>query len=309
MIALIASAALGLYVFLPGFLFDKLSGPFYRVKNFQRTHEEKIAAGIIVALIPFLFTVLFSWTVPYVGHHPLELDNDQATKIEDYRTFFAAAYSDEFFKDNRALCWKAFDRVMSRQGRFLAWNYLFLAIEILMFTVLTKSYGRLKHRRLLGKFIARVLLRNISEWHILLTNFTFHPNEKRAVLVDVMTRDNHLYSGTIAEYFVTKDATLSGLLLKSASRFKYSEMQDDREKQKGKPIENYWKAIPGANLYLPVDNVASINIRYEAREVNIPELIIKALEGFGAKNVKVTMANPASASAPPVAKASSSSAD
>lgn|ERR1017187_1847842 len=57
MIALIASALLGLYVLLPVFLFDKAAEPFVRLKRHERSKTEELVVGILIAGIPFCFHV------------------------------------------------------------------------------------------------------------------------------------------------------------------------------------------------------------------------------------------------------------
>src|SRR5256886_10774704 len=64
MIALIASALLGLYVFVPYIFFHRASSLFIRLKKFQRTKTEEVVAGGIVAGLPFAATFLllsFGW--------------------------------------------------------------------------------------------------------------------------------------------------------------------------------------------------------------------------------------------------------
>jgi hypothetical protein len=52
MLALIASALLGLYIFAPYIFFHRVSSLFIRLKKFQRTETEEIVAGIQAYMAP-----------------------------------------------------------------------------------------------------------------------------------------------------------------------------------------------------------------------------------------------------------------
>jgi hypothetical protein len=264
MFALIASAALGLYIFLPDFLFDKLAAPFAELKRHQRTKLEEITAGVVVAAIPFALTWFLSQHVWLVGHWPFAVNEAVTNKVADYKLIFAAAYRDEFFIQNQGRVWDALSHVRWHQLRFLCWNYFFLLLEISVVIVLTSNYGRWKNNWFYRQFITSWLLRRVSEWEILLTSFVFPPSERRIVVVDAMTSDGHLYSGNAGAYFLDREGDLSGLLLKNCKRFRYAQLQEDRQRAE-KPIETqkYWTPIPGANFYISSDKIVTLNIRYE----------------------------------------------
>jgi hypothetical protein len=264
MIALIASALLGLYVFLPYIFFHRVSSLFIRLKKFQRTKTEEIVAGAIVAGLPFAATLLL-FSIGWIGGCcvPYALVDSQGQKVSDYRTVFDAAYSDHYFSDHEQATWDALDRVYKRQTDFLSWNYSFLLIETLAFVLLTKYYWNLKEYGIYSWFAATILLPAVSEWHILLTDFTFPPYEKRSVKADIMSKDDMLYRGDVEQYFLDSAGDLSGLLLKNAQRFQYEKLKEERKSGVAKDTEQYWRVIlGGGNFYLPNSNIASLNIRY-----------------------------------------------
>jgi hypothetical protein len=293
MIALIASALLGLYVFAPYIFFNRVSSLFIRLKKFQRTKTEEVGAGIIVAGLPFAATLFLFWIGAIGGCCvPFPMADSPAKKISDYRMVFDAAYSDHYFTDHEQATWDALDRVYKRQTDFLSWNYFFLLLETAGFIFLTKYYWKLKEYRIYGWFAARVLLPAVSEWHILLTDFTFPPDEKRSVKADIMSKDDMLYRGDVEQYFLDFAGDLSGLLLKNAQRFQYERLKDDRKSGGLKETEEYWKVIlGGGNFYLPNNNIASINIRYKLAEGEYEKAISDAVKRLmtlkGVSNVNV----------------------
>lgn len=291
MIALIASALLGLYVFAPYIFFQRVSSLFIRLKKFQRTKTEEVGAGIIVAGLPFAATLFLFWIGAIGGCCvPFPMVDSPATKFSDYRVVFDAAYSDHYFTDHEQAAWSALDRVYKRQMDFLTWNYIFVFLETVAFILLTRHYGYLRRYKLYAPFASRALLPAISEWHILLSDFTFPRRERRSVKADIMSKDDILYRGDIAEYFLDSTGDLSGLLLKNAERFQYEKLKDERKNNIAKDTKEYWKEIPGGgNFYLPNSNIASINIRYELPENAFEQVVLDALKRLNMKVSKVNV--------------------
>lgn len=287
MIALIASALLGLYIFFPYIFFQRLSALFIRLKKFQRTKTEEIVAGVFVAGLPFAVTFFLFWA-GWIGG----IDSHAQT-VADYHVVFDAAYSDHYLADHEQASWDAVARVYHRQANFLAWNYFFLSLEIAGFIVLIHYYWYLKRNSLYRWFAAHVLLPAVSEWHILLTDFNFPPREKRGVKVDVMSKDDILYRGDVTQYFLDSSGELSGLLLKNHERFQYEKLKEERKHGIAKDTEKYWKAIPGGgNFYLPGSNIASINIRYPLSVVGFERAVLDAIKQLNIKGVTKVSVQP-----------------
>src|SRR5437660_2546212 len=290
MIALVASALLGLYIFLPVFFFDKLAAPFVRLKSKERTKTEEVVAGIFIAGIPFAFTWWRSRVSWHVGRYPLFLSDEAASrKITDYQVLFNGLYSEHYFEAYLSQFWDAFWRVLQHQGRFLVWNYTFLFVEICLVLIVTYNFGRLNQNPFFRKTVGQLLLRRVSEWHPLFTPFVFHPREKRRVEVDVMTTDMHLYRGTVKSHFINKDGLLTGLILKDAKRFQYSRLEADREVGAQKPIEEYWKPIPGSNLYIPYEKTVTLNLRYELPDPGMAKVLKDAVSRITGMDTSVTV--------------------
>lgn len=292
MIALIASALLGLYVFVPYILFHRLCSLFLRLKKFQRTKTDEIVFGVIVAGLPFVLTLFLFWHgLINVNLVPYPLADTHEQRVSDYRMVAASVYNEAHFKEHEAETWSAAARVYQRQADFLTWNYILVFLEILLYVALTSQYGRFRDNRAYAWIASRVLLPAVSEWHILLTDFNFPPGEKRSVAVDVMTKDNLLYRADVANHFLGTDGELSGLLLKNAQRFQYDRLKADRAERKLKDNEEYWKYVSGGgNFYIAGNNISSLNIRYPLPELKYAEEVRNAVKGLDLKgllNVKV----------------------
>jgi hypothetical protein len=173
MIAIIASALLGLYVFLPEFLFKRLAFNFRVVTQTQKGRFEEIFSGAGVSIIPFLFTLLASKTLWIVGHWPFLLEESVANKYSDYRTVITALSSDQYFQEHLAATWLAISHVRLDQFRFLFWMYCALAVEIVCVVLLTYGFGFLSQYSLYRWTFGKIFLGRVSHWEVLLTGFAF----------------------------------------------------------------------------------------------------------------------------------------
>jgi hypothetical protein len=276
MIALVASVMLGLYIFVPDFLFNKFARPYSDLKKFERSKIEEITAGVLVAAIPFVAAYFLSSRLWFFGHWPFPVSESATAKIADYKLVFAGLYREEFFVTHQDEIWRAVAHLRWHQLRFLFWNYVLLATEIRLVRDLTLNYWRWKNNWFYRHFIASWLLRQISEWEALLRPFTFDPAERRSVIVDVLTSDGHLYTGTVADYFKER-GSLTGVLLKNVRRFQYQRLQGDRKRQQQKETEQYWKVIPGANFYIAADKIVTMNIRFALPPSKLAAMLQKVL--------------------------------
>ncbi len=171
-----------------------------------------------------------------------------------------------------------------------------LLAEISAWCILTYNYASLRRFRAYELFANKVLLKRVSEWHILLTTYNFPKSEGRFVLVDALTTDEHLYQGRLADYFLDVDGNLSGILLKGTKRFKFLQYEEDRKEGNIKtPIDDhYWTLIPGANLYIPFEKIANLNIHYklpkETEQKKLQDVVgSDALKGILAESGKKTV--------------------
>jgi len=108
-------------------------------------------------------------------------------------------------------------------------------------------------------YAKRFLLNNLSQWDLLLSNLLFY---KADIFLDVLTEDDHLYTGEVGDYFTDKSAELSGILLASAKRFRREDYKKDKQAGKVSP-DDYWEQIPGHSLYISADKICNLNIRYK----------------------------------------------
>ena len=299
MIALLASALLGLYVLVPVLIFDKVLSSFVPAKRITRTRTEEVFFGLVVAAIPIFSTFLLTHLFWFFGHHPFPLNESADLSVgRDYKIVIMGLQSDSYLVHNESSVWLAVEHIKWRQLRFLTWTYILLATECGLFTFLVYNYGRFR-KYLAYRWISKIFIQSVSEWHVLLTSYVFDPSENRTVHLDLLTK-SELYTGIMSSgnYFFKPDGSLSGLILRQTKRFKRSQMQDDRSKGSVKNTDEYWKDITGdGRLYIPAEEISNINIRYEIGEIQLAseltsaalatEDIKQALHQLGDKGINV----------------------
>ncbi len=279
MIALLASLVLIVYFLVPGVLFRFFFSLFIPLKKFHRTKGEEIRFAVVVALIPLGVAAILLWESGWFARHPFGFVS------ADYRIVFAAAYSESFFQHHEEAFWQSAARAFWVQGILLAWYYFFLVVEAVPLGSLSRGYGRFHKNPFYGWWARKILLPSISEWHVLLTAFAFPAKTPRDVMADVLTSDDHLYRGVVADHYVDREGKLSGILLKEVIRF--DRVTYLREKGSGsvRPVSSYWKPIPGQNVCIFAGKIININLSYEAPP---PKLIQQVVQDLGiAARVKV----------------------
>jgi hypothetical protein len=274
MVALIVSYLVVAYLLAPRAIFRLWSGIFLPLR-FERTRSDEIAFAFWISIVP-LFVAWFGMAsiLGPPGHGT----------IRDYKEVFAASYQESVFASDPERFWRSTQSVMLAQLEFLLLYYFLVLAEAVTFVFLVRMYGRWKSFRPYRWLVEEVFLRRVNEWHVLLTDFNFPRKPKRRVVADLLTQEDHLYQGDVADHFTDSDGALSGLVLENPRRFDRPGYLRAKEKGGTIEVEDYWKDIPGENLFVPGEKILSLNLRYEptpseAAETATRELI-KSGEGL-----------------------------
>ncbi len=263
MLALLASALFLAYFVVPVVLFRLVFGLFLPLKALDQTRtQDQLAHYVIVCAGPFILTLLLvSDASSRFG--PTSFSDSWQQREADYSAIVLACFSDEF-RGEPATLWGAARRTYERQERNLLWYLLLVAIEATVLGAITSRWGRiraggwLKRRKKLRRALESVLLGNVSEWHILLTNSLF-PGQ--TMHIDLLTTDDHLYQGDVLSYTKDEQGKLTGIYLSNAQRFSRSRLLADRQAGKMLATASYWVTIPGERLYVLADRLSSLNVR------------------------------------------------
>jgi len=271
MIALLTTYLVLAYVLIPGVLFRTWAGFFVKLRLFQLTKTQEATIGCLVAFLPILLANWTVWKCPYAQQHPFSyaygtIDNYK----RDYKLCFGLVIAEDPAKlldperEPKTVYELAVSAIWRRQLRFLSWYYAFTVLEAILFGILANQYGNWWGRNPIYDWLARkIFLPKISEWQLLLTDFAFPKKPKREVQADVLC-DGILYRGIVGDYFLDTAGSLSGILLKNAERFRRKDYERAVKKANGGSInhDEYWRAIPGSNFYIPADKISNFNVRF-----------------------------------------------
>jgi hypothetical protein len=249
-LALIISYALVAYLFVPTTFFRLRPGSI--LKKFQRTRVEELTFAVEVSIIPWLVTLILAWTATRVGWITF-------ASWANYREVFSAAYSEDLFRSTQPAFWDSLHTLYWDQIYLLVPAYAIAYLEGWGFEYLIKNYWWWRENEMLS----RRLLGNVSEWYMLLSTIQFAPDEgERHVAVDLLTIEDHLYQGNVGNYFLNPNGELSGLLVTDPRRFDRQAYLEAKKENQQITAEEFWRNVPGANMYVPADKVVNINVRY-----------------------------------------------
>ena len=269
MIGLLATFWVVAYLLVPSGLFRSVYSLFLpRIIKFQRTRAQEFTFAVLASILPFFLALTLVWTV---ANWPFGIHQSScAERREAYRIVMGAAMSEKTLGEQgqSRVYWAATNQVIRRQARFLVWYYAFVLLEAWICAWLTRNYGRWSgltgiRGRLYLWTATKILLPAVSEWHVLLTPFSYPPEPAREVWVDVLTTMDILYKGHVLDFFLDKDGELSGIFLEYPRRFDRPGLLRDIEKGKAKSdTDSYWKRIPSNNLYISNEKIVNLNVRY-----------------------------------------------
>lgn len=101
---------------------------------------------------------------------------------------------------------------------------------------------------------------------------------ERKVIADLLTSDDHLYRGHVVGYEVDMEGNLRGLMLSEALRFDRHSYLKEKDSKNSANKEQYWKEIPGKNLFVFADKLSTMNLSYSPPASSIPGILERILK-------------------------------
>jgi hypothetical protein len=263
MLALTLTLITAVYILGPDLISRYILGFVVPRRSIQQTSSEEISRAIITAAIPFGLAV--AWVT--LRHVVVWTDVKS-----DVQTYLAAILSQKFLDDHTPQFFQSTKTVLRIFGA-VAWRlYVLLIVYAITVNILIINYGELRNSKWMGKhstlrkIFAAFVLPRISSWHILLKSVSHRKSVD--IRVDVMTKRDILYRGTVEELMLAPDGALSGLLITKPFRYQREKFLDDFKKySQGSKTEaephtdNYWKKIPGHAFLIMSDDIETINLR------------------------------------------------
>jgi hypothetical protein len=286
MTALIFSLVLLAYVIIPGVAFRRIFHFFVPLRRIQWSRTDELTAFVATLIVPAAAAILLVRNSQFFGHHPYGFPDSSALKWNDYKDIFAASYSEKFFEANRLQLIDDLERVSHRQGHFLVWYYIATLLWAVLCGSLAYYYGNIRNYsgfvgKALTRFLEKLAIPVISEWHAMFTPYTFSHSPKRWVQVDALSTDGILYQGEAGLFHVGNDGQLNGFFLKGAKRFLRAEYAEAKKTNKETPKDKFWRDIPGESFFLPADKISNFNFTY------IPAEALDTLAEENLKKMKI----------------------
>jgi hypothetical protein len=301
MIALLTTYFLVFYILIPGILFRFITSWFVPLKLFERTRTQEATFSVAVALLPFAIALFGVWYLPVMKHYPFPVtEGTFSERRQDYRriaSLLTSSDASRYLVPNPSSApssappsaneanWHALNRVLRRQARFLLWYFVAIAIEAWVFGASARRYGDWQSRAAQCRrrlwFIRTFVLPNISEWHLLLTDFNWPRREEIFVSVDILMANGYLYQGRVADYFVDSAGKLTGILLEHVSRFDrqaYLDAKNDSKSGKAIAASDFWKNIPSRHFYIGESSIANLNVRFVPKDETLISLAENILD-------------------------------
>ncbi len=263
MIALVVSCLVAAYLLVPNALFRVVLRLKVPLRIFQESKIEDLTRAVVTLVFVFVIALFAVWYVPCLNSHPFAFPDTPKLRSSDYQIVASGLYSEAMFKDYGNVFWDALWRTLRRQGRFVFWYYLLVALLARASGWASIRYGKFRRNKIYARFADWYLLPHISQWYVLLTPFTF-PDSRTVVKADVLMTDDTLYRGDVADHFVDKDGNLTGLFLMNPSRFdRRTYLREKDTWNVTRPTSVYWRPIPSAKLYLIGEKIVNLNLNYE----------------------------------------------
>jgi hypothetical protein len=213
--------------------------------------------------------------------------------------FFAGAYSDAYFEKNTEAVFHATKAVFWWNFSVLWRMYTLVSLFSVGVDVVVYNFGSIRNclnnggriskglRRLLSRFI----IPKVSEWHVFLSNMLADRKDIR-IHADVLTKNDVLYKGHVADKTLKGDGALTCLILEDPYRFRRVEYMEDKKEARTSGIkinpEDYWVEIPSKSFIVMAPEIVSINLTHTSTSAVVEDPSVKgaalrALQSHDAK--------------------------
>ena len=254
MLALVLTLILALYILGPD-VFSRLVVSFFapaRARSGNRSEE--VARAILLSAIPLAIAYLFA-------HFCLH----RFTNIRVFKDFLLGLYGDKSLEDHS-------DAFFAASGTIIKANLLLLLLPVytmvlvwsLLLGALIRNYGRvLRWNPSVGSALERFVRPWAAEWHFKLSDALL-PSKSHYIRVDVLTKMDVLFRGTLTEHDLGPDGSLISITLSGPQKFKRQELLDARAlKPKRAPDpSSFWSPIEARMFVVMASEIVTLNLNY-----------------------------------------------
>jgi hypothetical protein len=265
MIALVVTFVVAAYLLGPELLSRWVLGFVVPRKNVVETKGEEVTRALVWAALPLI--VSLGWTKFWWTSHGYG-------RATDIQVVFSGLYSDAYFQSHHDLFFSALRTVWWMNFAVMWRLYLIVAVISVTLDFIVLRYQYLRQRwwgRILTAVVARLTLPKISEWHLLLSGMLL-PNKNFELHADVLTKGGILYQGKVTEKILGPEGKLETLTLSDPRRFLREQFQENKKRWQSTKSEDYWRPIPGNLFVIFGSEIASMNLRYLDRNLDVTKI-------------------------------------
>lgn len=258
MLALVLTLILAVYILGPDVLLRVIVGLFAPPRTTSRPRGEEIARAFIVAAIPMILTFVFS-------HFILGRFNN----VSVLKDFMLGLYGEKSLEDHHEAFFDAAGKIIRLNLEFLLLPVYLLVITAAIWLIhLINHYGQLL-RKYKDAPIRRAMLNWLvrpwaAEWHLKLSGVLL-PQETDLIRVDVLTKLDVLFRGTLLDHHLASDGSLVSLTLASPQKFHRKELLEARASKTRKATDPaaYWSTpIETHSFVIMAPEIVTLNINY-----------------------------------------------
>jgi hypothetical protein len=254
------------YFVVPELLSRLVLSAFVVRKSVTGPRTEEVARASLWALFP----LSIAWLLRKHLFYQVPDGSRAAVKL-----VFGGLYNDTIFRDSPGQFFHAVTIVSRANVALLSRAYLIVIVGSILVGLCARRLGRF--RAVLGNspgfanVLLTLILPRISEWHLALSSMLLVDADRFIVEIDVMTRGDQLYRGTVAEKAIAPDGSLQTLILTSAHRYLRDDFLRDRSAYTASTDKNsitkprsdkYWRQIPGKEFLIVGADISSVNVRH-----------------------------------------------
>ena len=227
-----------------------------RPRNISRSEE--VTRAVLLSSIP----VVLVWLVVHYGFHRL-------SSVSVLRDFLLGLYGEQSLAKNSDVFFPAALKIIRVNVEIMLLPvYALVLVWSLFLGCLIRRYGRLLRKNQKSPFVLSTLTWLVkpwvAEWHLKLSGALL-PNKTDYIRVDVLTKLDVLFRGTLSDHQLASDGSLVNITLSDPQKFRRQELLRDRLAL-GPLLEpdssQYWSPIEARSFIVMASEIVTLNLNY-----------------------------------------------
>jgi hypothetical protein len=256
-LALVVSLVLAVYILGPDVFSRLIVSLFAPARARSRNRTEEIARAFIISVVP----IAISYCIAHFGLH--RFNNTGVLK-----DFLLGLYGDKSLEEHSDAFFDAAATVIRLNTQFLLIPvYTFALAWSIGLGLLIRNYGKLLRRWKNDPKFSAVLTWLVTpwaaEWHLKLSGVLL-PHKTDLIRIDVLTKLDVLFRGTLIEHHLASDGALVSITLAEPQKFKRKELLEAREARPSKVLDttDYWSPIEAHSFVIMAAEIVTLNLNY-----------------------------------------------